>query len=145
MSLHDTVRRFVDAFSHEDLDAAMAMFADDAEYHTFDGKICRGKPAIWQELEPQFRRAWGRIEFIGDKLIVDEAQQTAVVTWWCQHYFDETGADLFSKLRSRAMRVALGRTPAWYGADILEFENGLVRVKRTFAQSPIPLFRRQHG
>lgn len=144
MNLKETVLRFVEAFSSEDLPTAMSMFADDAEYYTFDGKVRRGKAEIFRELEPQFRRAWGRIEFIGDKLVVDEEQQTAVVTWWCQHYFDETGTDLFSKWRSRALRVALGKTPAWYGVDILEFENGLVKVKRTFAQSPIPLFRRQH-
>lgn len=50
-------------FNRDDLDAAMAFFADDAVYDEFDGRRHVGRDAIRAAFVPQFRGDFGRIRF----------------------------------------------------------------------------------
>lgn len=142
MTFRDQIIAFVDAFNIDDLEQVMGFFADDAEYITYDGQHCKGKPEIRAAFEAQFAGRYGRLRFIKDKLIVDEATQQAAVSWRCEH---ELGTALTAaplRLLQRSLAVLAGKKPYWEGVDLFRFENGRLTGKYTYAQTRLPLFRR---
>jgi uncharacterized protein (TIGR02246 family) len=114
--LENLVVRFTDAFNREDLDAVMALFAEDATYDEFDGKCSRGKAAIRASFEPQFRRAFGRMRFVTEDLFVDAERGKALISWLCTTERD-------------------GKIRGWRGLDVLHVRDGLVIEKRTYAKA----------
>jgi len=141
--LETLVTRFCEAFNRDDLNAVMEYFAEDALYETFEGQRCHGKAAIRAAFEPQFRGDFGQIRFLTEDLVLDEAAGKAVLTWRCQHEISRVrGLPGLSGLRQALYRGLYGRQFGWYGLDVLHFSGGLLRQKRTYAQSKLPLVRR---
>jgi ketosteroid isomerase-like protein len=120
--LADLVVRFTDAFNRDDLDAVMSFFAEDAIYDEFNGIRSCGASAIRAAFEPQFRGDYGRIRFHTEDLFVDADASKALIRWECR-------------------LEANGRVRAWRGLDILQFENGLLKEKHTYAKAAVPLLR----
>jgi ketosteroid isomerase-like protein len=112
--------RFTEAFNRNDLDAVMAMMAEDAVYEEFTGVVSRGKAAIRAAFEPQFRGDYGTMRFEQEDLFADAATGKALIRWVC--------------------RLETRRGPAgWRGLDILHFDGGLVKEKLTYAKARVPL------
>ncbi|MBI1813542.1 MAG: nuclear transport factor 2 family protein [Deltaproteobacteria bacterium] len=120
--LADLVIRFTDAFNRDDLDGVMAFFADDAIYDEFDGTVNRGTAAIRAAFVPQFRGDFGTIRFRTEDLFVDAAAGKALIRWLCTLERD-------------------GVTRGWRGLDILQFENGRLKEKHTYAKAAVPLLQ----
>jgi len=118
--LKDVLDRFMDAWARHDLDAAMALVAEDALYDEFNGKVWRGREQVREGFLPQFRGDYGDIQFhVEDELIDAEAGQ-ALVRWLC----------VFEWKGSRR---------SWRGLDILRFRDGLITEKLTYAKTEWPL------
>jgi len=115
-ALSSLVTRFTDAFNREDLDAVMAFFAEGAVYDEFDGKQRTGKAEIRASFEPQFRGDFGRMRFVTEDLFVDPVSGKGLISWLC------------TTERKGILR-------GWRGLDILQFANGLVTLKRTYAKA----------
>ncbi|MDP2226503.1 MAG: nuclear transport factor 2 family protein [Moraxellaceae bacterium] len=142
MSYRDQIAAFVDAFNVDDLEAVMRCFAADAEYITLEGRHCRGKAAIRAEFEAQFAGRYGRLRFVRERLLVDEAQQEAAVSWRCEHLL-VPGADATAlRWLQRSLSVVTGRRPYWQGVDLFRFRDGLLIGKYTYGQTRLPLFHR---
>src|SRR5688572_17113483 len=92
--LRALVLRFTEAFNQDSLDAVMGYFADDAVYVTLEGAVHRGKAAIRETFEPQFRGDFGTLRFHAEDVIVDEVTGKAVVRWLCRHTIDDLGKGL---------------------------------------------------
>jgi ketosteroid isomerase-like protein len=119
-TLADLVVRFTDAFNANDLDAVMALMADDAVYEEFNGTINRGRAAIRAAFVPQFRGDFGKMRFDAEDLFVDADAGKALIRWVC--------------------RLETKRGPAgWRGLDILHVQGGLVKHKLTYAKAKVPL------
>ncbi len=141
--LESLVLRFTDAFNRDDLDAVMTYFAEDALYETFEGHRHRGLGEIRAAFEPQFRGDFGRIRFLTEDMVVDEAAGKAVLRWRCQHELHAVrGLPGLSGLRQLAYRGLYGRDFGWYGLDVLHFSQGKLKEKRTYAQARLPRVRR---
>jgi hypothetical protein len=135
--------RFTEAFNRDDLDGVMEYFAEDAVYETFDGHRAQGCPAIREAFAPQFRGDFGRIRFLTEDLLVDEAAGKVVIRWRCQHDLSRLwGLPGPVGLKQLLYRGLYGRAFGWHGLDVLHFSGGLLREKRTFAQAKLPLVRR---
>jgi ketosteroid isomerase-like protein len=119
-NLADLAIRFTEAFNRDDLDCVMAFFADDAIYDEFNGTVNRGKAAIRAAFVPQFRGDFGTIRFQMEDLFVDAAAGKALIRWLCTLERD-------------------GVTRGWRGLDILQFENGWLKEKHTYAKAAVPL------
>lgn len=132
-ALIQRVLDFTEAFNREDLDAVMGYFAPDALYVTFDGKHCRGLEQVRAAFAPQFRGDFGRIRFLTDDVVVDTASGKVVLSWRCQHELTRAPGP-----RQWLYRLAYGRDFGWYGLDVLHWEGGLLREKRTYAQAGLP-------
>jgi len=142
MDYRAQVEAFVDAFNVDDLDQVMSFFADDAEYVTVEGRHCRGKAAIRAEFEAQFAGRYGRLRFLREQLIVDEAMQQAAVSWRCVHDLADSGAPAPVQWLQRAVAHVAGAQPWWSGVDLFRFRDGLLVGKYTYAQTRLPRFRR---
>jgi ketosteroid isomerase-like protein len=132
-ALVERVIAFTDAFNREDLDAVMGFFAPDALYVTFEGRHCRGLAQVRAAFEPQFRRAYGRIRFLTDDLVVDADAGKVVLSWRCQHELAELPGP-----RQWLYRLAYGKHFGWNGVDVLHWEAGRVKEKRTYARTGLP-------
>lgn len=117
--LSDFVIRFTDAFNRDDLDAVMALMADDAVYDQFNGTRSVGKAAIREAFVPQFRGDFGVIRFHTEDLFGDAESGKALIRWRCT--------------LSRE-----GLTRSWRGLDILHVAHGLVTEKHTYAKADVP-------
>ena len=142
MNYREQVIAFVDAFNVDDLDQVMSFFADDAEYITYDGQHCRGKAEIRAAFAAQFAGRFGQLRFIRDKLIVDEAQQQAAVSWKCEHDLVSLLPGAPFRWLQRSVSALAGRRPWWEGVDLFRFRDGKLVGKYTYAQTRLPLFRR---
>jgi hypothetical protein len=135
--------RFTDAFNRDDLDGVMGYFAEDAVYETYDGIRAQGHPAIREAFAPQFRGDFGRIRFLTEDMVVDEAAGKVVLRWRCQHDLSRLeGLPGPVGLKQLLYRTLYGQAFGWHGLDVLHFSGGLLREKRTFAQAKLPLVRR---
>jgi len=134
---------FLDAFNRNDLDAVMHHFTEDALYVTYDGKEHRGKGKIRAAFEPQFRGEFGKISFIAEDRLLDEEAGKAMVRWTCRHELEGGQAALpgLAEVRNLVFRGVYGRVFAWQGLDVLHFEGGKVREKRTYSHAHVPLGR----
>ena len=117
--LSDFVLRFTDAFNRDDLDAVMAMMAEDAVYDQFNGTRSVGKAAIREAFVPQFRGDFGVIRFLTEDLFGDAVRGKALIRWRCTLTRD-------------------GLTRSWRGLDILHVTDGLVTEKHTYAKADVP-------
>ena len=118
--LAELVDRFMAAWARHDLDAAMALVADDALYDEFNQKLWRGKAEVREGFLPQFRGDYGDIQFHPEDTFIDEAVQEALVRWLCTFEWK-------------------GTRRAWRGLDILRFRDGLIVEKLTYAKTERPL------
>lgn len=141
MNYSEQVSAFVDAFNVDDLDLVMSFFADDAEYITYDGQHCRGKAEIRAAFAAQFAGRYGRLRFIRDRLIVDEATQQVAVSWRCEHELDSDLPSAPLRWLQRSLAVLAGKKPYWEGVDLFRFRDGKLIGKYTYAQTRLPLFR----
>src|SRR5256885_11673276 len=90
--LESFVLRFTEAFNRDDLDAVMALMADDAVYDEFNGRRSEGKAAIREAFVPQFRGDYGTIRFYPEDLFVETAPDArgagpsgkALIRWRCR-------------------------------------------------------------
>ena len=120
--LRDLTIGFTDAFNAEDLDAVMALMAEDAIYDQFNGARAVGNAAIREAFAPQFRGDFGTIRFLTEDLFVDTAAGTSLISWTCTLERD-------------------GVTRGWRGLDVLRFAGGLVVEKHTYAKADVPQLR----
>jgi uncharacterized protein (TIGR02246 family) len=118
--LEDLVHRFLDAFNREDLDAVMSFFAEESFYDEFNGRRSQGREAIRAAFVPQFRGDFGRIRFLTEDLFVDSEDSKALIRWVCTLERD-------------------GRTRRWRGLDVLQWSEGKLTEKHTYAKAPVPL------
>jgi uncharacterized protein (TIGR02246 family) len=112
--------RFMDAWARHDLDAAMALMAEDALYEEVGGRLRQGKAAVREGFLPEFRGDYGDIQFELEDLWVDAETQQAVWRWRCTYEWK-------------------GTRRAWRGLDLLRFRDGLIVEKRTYAKTERPL------
>ncbi|MCC6553574.1 MAG: SgcJ/EcaC family oxidoreductase [Polyangiaceae bacterium] len=142
-ALRDLARRFTDAFNRDDLDAVMEFFAEDAVYVTYDDREHRGKRAIRDAFVPQFRGDFGAVRFHMEDVIVDEPAGKVITSWRCQHHIDDLpGLPLATQVKRALFRGIYGRAFGWHGLDVLHFEGGLLREKRSYSKALFPLARR---
>jgi ketosteroid isomerase-like protein len=118
-TLEDLTRRFTDAFNRNDLDAALAFFSDDAVYDEFNGRTHRGREAIREAFLPQFRGDYGTVRFEIEDIFADDHSNKTLVRWLC-------------------VIERSGDRRAWRGLDVLQFENGRLKHKSTYAKAPAP-------
>lgn len=118
--LQHLVDRFMDAWARHDLDAAMALMAEDAIYEEFHGKVWRGKQGVRDGFLPQFRGDYGDIQFHREDVFIDAEAQEALWRWRCTFTWGDSHR-------------------AWRGLDILRFRDGLIVEKRTYAKTERPL------
>src|SRR5438045_2406495 len=81
--LLDVLDRFMDAWARHDLEAAMALMAEDAIYDEFNEKLWQGKAAVREGFLPQFRGDYGDIQFIEEDRFIDAEAQQALIRWRC--------------------------------------------------------------
>jgi ketosteroid isomerase-like protein len=143
VELGELARRFTDSFNTDDLNVVMSYFADDAIYVTFDGRVNRGRRAIREAFEPQFRGDFGILRFHTEDIIAHPTSGKAVVRWLCRHELTEApGLPAIARLKRAAYRGLYGRVFGWHGLDVLRFEGGLVREKYTYSRTRLPLAER---
>ena len=118
--LEDLVVRFTEAFNRDDLDGVMSFMSEDAIYDEFNGRRNRGKQAIREAFEPQFRGDFGKIRFQAEDWFLDPESGKALIRWVCTLESD-------------------GKRSAWRGLDILRFEGGRLTEKHTYAKASLPL------
>lgn len=124
-ALRRIAAQFTAAFNENDLDRVMSYFAEDAVYDQFNDESVRGIAAIRQAFEPQFRGAYGRMQFLEEEVFVDDETRKVLLSWTC------------------ARRVKQ-QSFAWRGLDILHFDGeGRITSKATYAKAKIPLLQRQ--
>ena len=116
--------RFMEAWARHDLDAAMALMADDAVYEDLQGNVHRGRSAVRAAFEPEFSGEYGDIQFDREDTFADEIAQRVLVRWRCT--FEWRGA-----------------RRAWRGLDALRFDNGLVIEKLTYGKALRPAYERE--
>lgn len=116
VALRELTLAFTDAFNHDDLEAVLAYFADDAVYDEFDGRRSTGKDAIRAAFTPQFRGDFGAIRFLVEDVFVDASAGRSLVSWTCTLARD-------------------GRTRAWRGLDVLHVQGGKITAKHTYAKA----------
>lgn len=125
---------FTEAFNRADLDAAVAAFADDAEYLPGDGTRHRGRAAIRAALAPQFAGAFGAMRFDLEDELYDEAARKATLRWVCRHDLGGDRGARVSPLLRLAVRLRHGARVAWRGVDVFHFDAaGLITGKYTYA------------
>ena len=123
----DALRRltleFTEAFNDNDLGAVMSRFAEGAVYDQFNDEPAEGIDAIRAAFEPQFKGAFGRMQFLDEDLFIDAEARKTLVSWTCT---------LESKDGSAG----------WRGLDILHFDDrGKITQKLTYAKAKVPLLR----
>jgi uncharacterized protein (TIGR02246 family) len=118
----DFNERFTAAFNNDDLDGVMSLFAEDGLYAEFNGAEHCGKKAIREAFEPQFRGEYGPVRFHAEDAFVDEETGKAVSRWRCTAEID-------------------GKPQEFKGLDIYRLEDGLIKEKLTYAQTPWPLMK----
>ncbi|OJH37615.1 nuclear transport factor 2 family protein [Cystobacter ferrugineus] len=137
------VLRFTNAFNRDNLDEVMTYFAEDAVYETLEGHHARGIPAIRAAFEPQFRGVFGRLRFITQDMLVDEAAGKVVLQWRCQHDLSQAwGVTGSERLKQLLFRTGIGQAFHWEGLDVLHFAQGRLRRKQTYSRAKLPLIRR---
>jgi ketosteroid isomerase-like protein len=114
------VDRFMDAWARHDLEAAMALVAEDAIYDEFNAKVWRGKDQVRAGFLPQFRGDYGDIQFHEEDRCIDADAGEVLVRWLCVFEWK-------------------GTRRSWRGLDILCFRDGLITQKLTYAKSERPL------
>ncbi len=118
-TLNRLVDAFMDAWARHDLEAAMALVAEDAIYDEFNEKLWQGKAAVREGFLPQFRGDYGDIQFNEESRFIDAETGEALIRWLCT--FQWKGTDR-----------------AWRGLDILRFRDGLIVEKLTYAKTERP-------
>ena len=119
--IEDLINRFTDGFNRDDLDFVMEFFTEDATYVEFNGKQNHGKHEIREAFEPQFRGDFGKMRFKDKEFFIDEQSGKALFNWWCIIEID-------------------GKTQKCDGLDIFNFEDGLIKKKRTYFLCEMPKF-----
>ena len=119
--LENLIRDFSDGFDRDDLDFVMKHFTEDATYVEFNGKTNRGKAAIREAFEPQFRGDFGKMRFEKKELFVDVEFGKAFFGWWCTIENE-------------------GKIQKGDGLDVFHFEGGLIKEKRSYFLCDIPKF-----
>jgi ketosteroid isomerase-like protein len=144
--LRDTLERFVAAFNADDLDAAMAFFAEGAIYCPGDGREHRGKAAIRAAFAPQFNGVYGEMRFDVDDWLLDEAAGKAAIRWVCRHDLSGEKARRIPAPRRWLYRLAYGPRAGWYGTDIFHLDaEGKISGKFSYANAFLPQLRRDLG
>ena len=118
--LNVLVDRFMASWAAHDLEAAMALVAEDALYDEFNEKVWRGKAAVREGFLPQFRGDYGDIQFHEEGRFIDAEAGEALIRWRCVFQWKDTHR-------------------AWRGLDILRFRDGLITEKLTYAKTERPL------
>lgn len=132
---------FTDAFNRNDLDAAMAAFADTAVYEPGDGTTHRGRAAIRAALAPQFTGALGKMRFELIEEINDGRR--AALRWTCHHDLGGEHGKAMSTWLRLAVRLRHGSRIKWSGVDIFHFdEAGKITGKFTYAGYTRPRLER---
>ena len=123
----DALRRltldFTEAFNDNDLGAVMSRFAEGAVYDQFNDEPAQGIDAIRAAFEPQFKGAFGRMQFLEEDLFIDAEARKTLVSWTCTLETKDGSA-------------------GWRGLDILHFDDrGKITQKLTYAKAKVPLLR----
>jgi ketosteroid isomerase-like protein len=123
----DALRRltldFTEAFNENDLGAVMSYFAENATYDQFNDEPAQGIDAIQDAFEPQFKGAFGQMQFLEEDLFVDAEARKTLVSWTCTLETKDGSA-------------------GWRGLDILHFDDtGKITHKLTYAKAEVPLLR----
>lgn len=119
-ALNALVDQFMAAWARHDLEAAMALVAEDAIYDEFNEKLWHGKDAVREGFLPQFRGDYGDIQFHEEDRFIDAQAGEALVRWRCVFQWK-------------------GTERAWRGLDILRFRDGRITEKLTYAKTERPL------
>lgn len=136
--LRAQLERIIEVFGQADLEQAVALFREDACYETLSGSLRRGRSAIARELAPQFRGAYGAMQFDLSRVIIDEPKREAAIAWTCEHRLSATNRPL-----ALLLRAAFGARARWDGVDLFRFDpDGLIADKRTYAKARVLAVRR---
>ena len=126
MDLTETIERYNEAWNAHDLDAIMAMHAPDM---VFDNHTA-GESAEGEEARAHIGsifETWPDIHFETQRLYVRDG---LVAQEWIA---SATHANTMR--RGDLVAEPSGRTVEWAGADVIPFENGLVKRKDVYSDS----------
>lgn len=111
------VLRFMGRFNDSDLDGALSDFTDDGQYIDEFGKVHQGKTEIRTAMTPIFDGSYGALVYVIEDMILDSANEKALVTWT----LNITGSDSsVNKMR---------------GLDVLNFEGEKVSSKNCYIKA----------
>lgn len=111
------VLRFMGRFNDSDLDGALSDFTDDGQYIDEFGKAHQGKTEIRAAITPIFDGSFGALVYIIEDMILDPANEKALVTWTLKI----TGPDNSVSKMS--------------GLDVLDFDGEKVSSKNCFIKA----------
>jgi ketosteroid isomerase-like protein len=117
--LDELLRRWIGHWNRHDLDQVMAVFADDAEFVSWNGRKVEGRGMIHYAWRPWFAEH-GDFEFTILDLLIDEAAQSAAMTWQLDWPSREPGHQ--------------GQRERRFGVDWLTFVEGRLLRKHSYCQ-----------
>lgn len=136
------IEEFNDHFSNQQLDSAMAFFAEDSEFRDLDGSVAKGTTEIRAAFKPLFEGAFGKVAFMPKKLIVDAAKGEACFAWCCEHDLAQGAPKgLVKRVIFAILKLCYGSRFHWEGMDYLVFnEQGKIVSKRLYGKARYPQF-----
>lgn len=146
-SMVETLDGYMEAFNDHDLDRVMTFFADDAVYCPGNGAERVGRPAIREELEPQFKLAFGAMRFDECDRIIDEGCRKIVIRYVCRHDLAHMKpVNLAWRMKRLLFGLLLGDRFGWEGADAFHFDDsGKIKRKFTYAGYTRPRLEKKLG
>jgi steroid delta-isomerase-like uncharacterized protein len=126
-ALEETIGRYNDAWNAHDLDAIIAMHADDMvfENHTA-GESAQGPDQVREHISSIFE-TWPDIRFEARRLYARDGVVTQEWTASATHTNTMRRGDLIAD--------PTGKRIEWRGIDVIPFEDGLVKRKDVYSDS----------
>lgn len=139
MTVEAITLAYLDTFNDTNVEGVMKFIHQNCEYVTLQGQSIHGFDAIRADFDKQFKGHFGDLRFQLTSQIFDEKAQTAMIAWKCVHDLNPpSNRGLKLGMLAKIVRTFRGNTLEWSGLDLLEFKDGLIIKKSTFAKTQFP-------
>jgi hypothetical protein len=118
------IDHWVKAWNDHDLEKVIDGFAGDVVFESWSGIRLKGKSSIREAWAAWFE-GHGGFRFIPEDVFVDEKEQKAVWSWCYEGPSFSSGST--------------GELEVRHGVDVLVFEGGLIKSKRTYSKTMIEI------